>query len=797
MTLSPLQPSRSGPSISAACTLALLAATPATAQVIEEIIVTAQKREQSLQDVPIAISAFDANTLRRAGVRDLRDITALSPSLILTSTQSETAGTTARIRGVGTTGDNLGLESSVGVFIDGVYRNRNNVALTELGELERIEVLRGPQGTLFGKNASAGLIQIITRRPDTEQFDAYVEGGLGNYTLKRFAGGVTGPVLGEQLALRLDATYVERDGFIENVLTGERYNDRDRYLLRGQATSQITPDLDLRLIVDYSKREETCCAAVSVINGPAIGAIAAVGGAVINPASPFKRQMTANSERGYLQDVEEKGVSAEFNWDLGFATLTSITAWREWEADRSLDADFSSADILYRAPGTYANSFDTVTQELRLAGTSGPLQWLVGFFYVDEELEARDAIRTGRDYENYFNAVLFGATNIPNLLTSTISGLPGWPAGLPVFADGRGAQRDFYRQQADSWALFTHNIWSINERFDLTLGLRYTEEEKKLNAQLEADNPACLAVAQALVGGASIPSQIIGIACLPLINPLVDGSYAGKRKDSELTGTLSLGYDLTDAWRSYVSYSRGYKAGGYNLDRGGLPNPLLGTQPSAGSLEFEPETVDSYEIGAKGSLWDNRITLNLAAFLAQFKDFQLNTFTGTNFIVSSVKEVESKGIEAEAQFAATDRLSFLGGLAYTDARYDNSLDNPALAGRRVTNSPYWTATGAMAYEHPLPNNLLAFFNLDFRFNGNMNTGSDLKPEKRQPSYTVWNGRMGFGPDDERWILEVWGRNLLDQDYRQVVIDTPLQTGSFAAFLGDPRTYGVTLRVNFR
>ena len=777
--------------------VALLTTLPASAQIIEEIVVTAQKREQSLQDVPIAISAYDANTLRRAGVKDLRDITALSPSLVLTSTQSETAGTTARIRGVGTTGDNLGLESSVAVFIDGVYRNRNNVALTELGELERIEVLRGPQGTLFGKNASAGLIQIITRRPDVEQFDAYAEGSLGNYTLKRFAGGVTGPVLGEKLALRLDATFVEREGFIEDVASDERYNDRDRYLLRGQLTSQITPELDLRLIADYTKREESCCAAVSVINGPAAGAIVAVGGAVISPPDPFKRQTTANAERGFLQDVEEKGVSAEFNWDLGFATLTSITAWREWEADRSQDPDYTSADILFRARGTYENNFETFSQEFRLTGDIGPVQWLAGFFYVDEDLVFRDAIRTGADYENYFNALLFGATGVPNLLTDTISGLPGWPAGLPVFADGRGAQRDFFNQQADSWALFTHNIWNVNERTDLTLGLRFTEEEKKLRAELEADNPACLALAQALAGGASIPAQITAATCLPLINPLVDGNYAGDRKDSELTGTLSLGYDLTDDWRTYVSYSRGYKAGGYNLDRGGLPNPLLGTLPTAESLEFEPETVDSWEIGAKGGLWDNRITLNVAAFLAQFKDFQLNTFTGTNFIVSNVKQVESKGVEAEFQFAATDRLSLLGGLAYTDARYDNALEDPALAGRRVTNSPYWTATGAMAYEHPLPNNLLGFVNLDFRFNGDMNTGSDLKPEKRQGAYAVWNGRMGFGPDDEHWIVEVWGRNLLDKDYRQVVIDAPLQTGSFAAFLGDPRTYGVTLRVNFR
>ncbi|MCC5793202.1 MAG: TonB-dependent receptor [Chromatiales bacterium] len=780
-------------SVAAACTTALLLASPAQAQrVVEEIIVTAQLREQSLQDVPLAIAAFDQRALSRAGVRDLRDLTQLSPSLVLTSTQSESAGTTARIRGIGTTGDNLGLESSVAVFVDGVYRNRNNVALTDLGAIERVEVLRGPQGTTFGKNASAGTIQIITQRPDAEQFSGYIQGELGNFSHSRFSGGLTGPILGEQLAFRIDASVTQRDGFVEDIASGTRYNDRDRYLVRGQLTSQITPDLDLRLIADYASRDESCCAAVTLIDGTAALLIPQAGGTLISPARPFGRQMTANAERGYDQVVDEVGISAELNWDLGFGTLTSITAWRDWELERSQDIDFTDADILYRSRGSNDQRFKTISQELRLAGDLGPVQWLAGFIYIDEQLTYRDAIRGGAGFQSYFDAL----AQTPGALLLLTGGVP--------FQAGDGVSQDVFRQDADSWALFTHNIWSITDRLDLTVGLRFTEETKKLNAVASANNPACQAGA-ANVGNVPAPLQpLLGLVCLPLINPFVDGAYDGRRKDSELTGTVNLSYRLTEDWLGYVSYSRGYKAGGFNLDRGGLANPLLGLTPSASDLEFDPETVDSYEIGLKGGFWDNLLQLNLAVFYAEFKDFQLNTFDGTNFIVSNVDKVESQGVELEFQLNPGEGFSLRGGAAYTDARYASGLaaPNQNLSGRRITNAPYWTVTGAAGYERMLGVGLRGFVNVDYRFNGRMNTGSDLAPEKIQPSYSIWNGRIGLGPDSDRWVFEIWARNLFDKDYRQVVIDAPLQAqpftpqSTFAAFLGDPRTYGASLRINF-
>jgi len=773
---------------------------------LEEMIVTAQKRAQPLQQVPIAVSAYDTKTVHRAGIRDIRDLQQLSPSLVLTSTQTETAGTTARIRGVGTTGDNLGLESSVGVFVDGIYRNRNSVALTYLGDIERIEILRGPQSTLFGKNTSAGLIHIITKAPDPEKTSGYIEGSLGDFEGRRLSAGITGPVVG-RAGYRLDASWMQRDGFIDNVSnklpadSEDAYNDTDRYLIRGQLSNQIGDGLSMRLIADYANRDETCCAAVTTIAGPTAAAINGPNpfnggqplGTVLTPATPYARETTANPapNGGYISEVDEWGVSLQLDWEAGPGTLTSISAYRDWDSARSQDLDYTDAEILYRPRGGYGNAFETFTQELRYAWETESFDWMLGLYYVNEELDVLDGIRVGSHYWAYANT-LIGASGETDFL----------PPG--AFTDGQGALTDAFVQETDSYAIFTHNTWHATNRLDVTLGLRYTHENKEVTANLIADNPACLALATgALVLGPTGQA----LTCLPLISPLVDNAlnpalmgapYTGDRDDNEPTGTFVIDYDLTNDWLGYISYSHGYKAGGYNLDRAGFsnPDPVNMTLPSTADLEFEPETVDAYEIGAKGSFWGNRIGLNVAAFYEQFDDFQLNTFTGTNFVVTNLEEVESKGVEVEAAANLLEGLDLTLGATYTDARYADDISDPNLAGQRLTNAPFWIATATTNYQRPLTEQILAVIYLDYRFTGNHNTGSNLAPEKNQPSYSVWNGSIGIAGADERWEVKLWARNLFDQDYQQVVFDAPLQTGSFNAFLGDPRTWGVYGRVNF-
>jgi len=756
----------------------------ASAAPLEELIVTATKRERNLQDVPIAISAFGSRQLRDAGVHDIRDLQMLSPSLVISNSQAESAGTVARIRGVGTTGDNLGLESSVAVFVDGVYRNRNNVALTELGDIERIEVLRGPQGTLFGKNASAGLIHIITEGPDTEQWGGHAEGSYGDYSAYRLGAGVTGPIIGEQLAFRLDGSYTKRDeGFIKDTANpGVEYNDRDRYLLRGQLSSSPNENLDIRLIADYAERRETCCGGVTRIAGPTAGAINLVTAptpGVILPPAPFDRDMTSNANRGYVQDVDEGGGSLTIDWDVFTGQITSITAYRSWDATRSQDGDYTSADLLYRQIGTYQNKFETLTQELRFAATVGRLDYLFGFYYVDEDLTFRDAVRGGADFNTYIDVLQIGSGEM-NLL----------PPG--TFLDGQGVLGDTWLQTTESWAIFMHDTFHATDKLDLTLGLRYTDEDKKLNGTVTSNNPACLQIVTGMITVDTLGAQL---TCNPLINPTVDGIYLDNRNDGELTGTLNISYTFTDGWMGYGSFSSGYKAGGYNLDRAGLANPLLGGVPMASDLEFRPETVNAYELGAKGSVGD-WITTSIALFYEQFDDFQLNEFTGTAFIVTNLEEVTTKGVEVDFSAAPTDGLQLNGGIVYQDARYGDNVSNPALAGQRLTNAPLWVITASGRYGWNWSASLRSWVFVDYRFNSDMNTGSDLAPEKEQASYALWGARAGFGDVNDRWSVELWGKNLLDQDYIQVAFDAPLQSGTIAAFLGDPLTWGATVRVNF-
>src|SRR5438874_4513102 len=380
-----------------------------------DIVITATRRNEALSDVPMAVSAVTAQTLRNTGATDIRQLNQVAPSLLVSSTSSEAGAGVARIRGIGTVGDNPGLESSVGVFVDGVYRSRAGVGLTELGPLDRIEVLRGPQGTLFGRNTSAGLISIITAKP---RFQPEVSGqvDIGNYNLRRFEASITGP-LTDTIAARLDGVYVKRDGFLKDVISGRRINNRDRWLLRGQLLFQPSDNFSFRLIGDYSKHNEECCGAPFLpaqdftAAGPQPSTIAAIErglGAIIEDR-PFQRLTSITPGRSYRSDVTDWGISGEGVYDFGWGELTSITAYRFNKYTRGQDADFNNLDILYRDDnGGAFNRFKTFTQELRLQGKAwnDRLDWLIGGYFADEKLTLRDNLAYGADYARYSNCLV-------------------------------------------------------------------------------------------------------------------------------------------------------------------------------------------------------------------------------------------------------------------------------------------------------------------------------------------------------------------------------------------------------
>ena len=810
------------------------------------LTVTAQKREEALQDVPISITALPEQLLLDTGIRDVKDVQVLVPGLTVTSTQSE-AQTTARIRGVGTVGDNAGLESSVGIVIDGVYRPRNGVGFGDLGEIERIEVLKGPQGTVFGKNTSAGVINVITKRPD---YTTRVEGELtvGNYNALGVAGSLNTPI-GDNAAFRVYAAKRKRDGFMD-VRTGggprretEDY-DQNFHSLRGQLLLEPSETLDINVIADFTSREENCCTGVTVVRGGTAAIIDALSPdeGVAPVADPFAR--TAWSNRSTEQDIKDKGISMETNWItpwFGDAVLTSVSAYREWASINGLDFDFSSADLLYRNPerDESLTAFETTTQEYRLTGATDAIDWMVGAFYSNEDLDRNETYRIGGAYEPYLSIALLSLVN-PALgqrpdAPLFLADATGLPPGT-VFA-GFGAD-DTYRQNAESLAFFTNNTWHATDALDLTLGLRYTREDKALDSAYSNPNgsPGCSAmlspegqarIAQALlsrgVPAAALPSvipQVIGYGCLPWANPLHNGrATRQEREEKEWSGTLKAAYRWNDTWMTYASAARGYKAGGFNLDRvqsnTGLSSGTAGILPVA-DTSFPGEFVDSYELGAKTTWAGGNLLINATLFHQTYEDFQLNSFLGTSFVVRSIPEVVSQGIDTEVLWnTGFDGLSFQGGVTYADTRYGDEVPGPdfvepagalyKLPGSRISFAPLWSTSGAVTYEWGFGADLVGRFNLGAKYMSEFNTGSDLDVEKVQEGYTVVNARLGFGARDRSWMVELWGLNITDEEYVQVGFDAPLQNvspvpgnpfNSYNAFPGAPATYGVTLRVMY-
>ncbi|MGV8940256.1 MAG: TonB-dependent receptor [Lysobacter sp.] len=818
------------------------------------LTVTAQKREEALQDVPIVINVLDQQLLQDTGVRDVKDMQVLVPGLTVTSTQSA-AQTTARIRGIGTVGDNAGLESSVGIVIDGVYRSRNSVGFGDLGEVERIEVLKGPQGTVFGKNTSAGVINVITRRPSYTQ-SAEGEVTVGNYGLLGVSGAYN-DALGENAAFRVFATKRKRDG-VDNVKfgAGPRTEDDDGnqnyHTFRGQLLLEPTDNLSINFVGDFSSREENCCVTVTTDRGPTAAIINALtpGGEGVIPVVDLERRL-GYSNRPTSQDLKDKGVAMSIDWESPWAngaTISSVTAMRDWKAINGLDFDYSAADILYRAPDEDESltQFETFSQELRMTGSTDRVDWMVGLFYSDEDLTRNDSYRFGPAYEPYLSTLVgsqvlsgIAAQLAPMGLTVNQSN----PATFLSQVSGRSfgtnytglASLDQHRQNAKSTAIFTNNTFHATDQLDITVGLRYTHEKKDLHTVY--DNPsgsaacaATLANPAARVGGAlaaringfstlppalqqqllaglvpAVAPQIAGFMCLPWANIAHDGrDVKQSRTEKEWSGTFKLAYNWSEDVMTYGSAARGYKAGGFNLDRVqsrfGQPSDVQGIVP-VNDTSFPGEFVDSYELGLKTNWMDGNLLFNAALFYQKYTDFQLNSFLGTSFVVRSIPEVVSQGFEADVMWQTAVRgLTMQGGLTYAQTEYgDDLLPDPELVrlpGNQMSFAPRWSGNASVTYEWDMGADLLGRFNIGGKYMSEFNTGSDLDVQKMQDGFGVVNARLGLGRQDKRWMVEVWGQNLTNETYKQVGIDAPLQSGSWNAFLGAPRMYGMTLRVRY-
>ncbi|HEX8366075.1 MAG TPA: TonB-dependent receptor [Allosphingosinicella sp.] len=886
-----------------------------------DIVVTAQGRRQILQDVPLAVSAVSGQSLQNSGANDIRQLNQLAPSLLVSSTGTE-ANAAPRIRGIGTVGDNPGLESSVAVFIDGVYRSRAGVGMNELGEIERIEVLRGPQGTLFGRNASAGLIHIISRRPEFD-FGGNVELTYGNYDYMRGQIGVTGP-LSETVAFRLDAVGVRRDGFYDVINaaggTESRVNNRNRLFTRGQLLFEPNDALSIRLIGDYTRRDESCCGAVYISTAETfdptpgvpgdfsvaasnriVNVMTSLGGII--PPNPFDREIVVTPGRSYRGDTTDWGVSAQIDYDLGDVRLTSITAYRDYRSEQPGDIDYGNIDIWYRPDdGDSFRAFRTFTQEVRLQGSAfgGVLDWLVGGYYSNEDLHVRDNIVYGSQWGTFTScrfitlvspvAALRDPTR-PGCLSAAATS-PGQPFSATGALGGAGAllagglQRLYtvtnvgdndanYFQDSRNWAIFTHNIFNISDEVSLTIGLRYTNENKDFRATFNNTNTICpvqqAAFANFLTGGLTPlpgsgvngnPATSVQALAQGLVNLTCQGNntaalnslnLSDERSEDEWSGTAILSYRPNSQFLLYGSYSRGYKAGGFNLDRSALGSPVFapndprnfgprGAPFGTANLQFDAEIVDAFEVGFKYTR--RNFIFNVAAFRQQFSDFQLNTFNGSVFIVQNVNGcatpfapttfnnqqmdadndpsagtgscaaddvehgVTSTGIELETAIYPRRDLQFTGGVTYARTRYQDDLVgrntgaplDPSLfllPGQQLSNAPELVVTSSMAWTPRLgTSGMTGLVYVDQRTSSGYNTGSDLFPEKEQDGFTLVNARLGIRGPQQRWALELWAQNLFNVDYQQVAFNSPVQGGNsrahvqnWGAGVGNPQVSG--------
>jgi outer membrane receptor protein involved in Fe transport len=775
--------------------------TPAPAVRSEsEVVVTATRREQALQDIPIAVTAVSGEELERASVTSTADLMRVAPTLQIQSTNSETGGSTIRIRGVGTTGNNVGLEGAVGVFIDGVYRQRAGLAMNNMFDIGRIEVLRGPQGTLFGKNTSAGAIAVTPNAPKLGAFDASAELGYGNYENRELKGMLNLP-MGETLALRFSGAYQARDGYIEDVGTGDDGQSRDRRLYRGMLLWAPTDNISWRGSIDYSEKDENCCQAIyRIAGGATLLQNSLVPGSVIQ-LDQSQYQSNNTPGRPFVEQTEDIGYSSHLIIDLSDSvTFKNIIAHRRFEAFNNIDADFGPADILHQ---NNDSAQELTSFEATLEGTWGKLDWLIGGYYSDETIDLRLATIYGADVQRF--------------VTAATGGLINAPTAAALYPTGGGNTNSFYEQEGTSYSFFTHNQIQITDRLGAVVGLRYNQEEKEGGlVSYTTNSPSCGGGpfdGQGAAPPPGIPSTLRLLCPRPTTNSIID--------EQETTGTFGLNYKLTDDILTYASFSRGYKAGGINLDRDAAAS-VLGLNPASGlvigtpaaansAAAFAPEFSNSYEIGIRSQFFDRTLTVNVTLFQTDYEDFQLNTFSGLGFSIANAGSVESRGFEIEGNWRAGEDLTFTYGLANVNAKYgfepvlrfdppDNAAPLPPnlpLAGRTLTNAPEWALSWGVHYEHTLRDSLRGFFDIGASYRTSLNTGSNLNTSKIDPALTLINGRMGIFSDTQNgWELALWGNNLFNEYYRSIAFDTVFQSGSISDFPGAPRMFGVTFRKQF-
>ncbi len=719
-----------------------------------DIVVTARRQVERAQDVPIPLSVVSGASLEHNGDYTVADLQSQVPSF--SAYNSNPRNSSIGIRGIGVSSASDGLDTSVGVYIDGVYLGRPGMALADLIDVERVEVLRGPQGTLFGRNTSAGVVNITTRLPKFE-FGLTAEASFGNYGYNQVRLSATGPIT-DGLAFRVTAFNTDRDGVLDNITTHAAANSVGRSGIRGQLLAKPSSSLTLRLSADYSKEDDSCCvsatklvlpASLSATTGRTLQALAALGYVPV-PTTRFTRNNSLQNMR-----TNQWGASLQADLDLGWGSATSITAYRYWHFAPLQDSDGTPLDVIQ--VNVAQTRDDQFSQELRLASNPGRFNWQVGAYYFHQRLKDHFILNQfGFDASAFYTTYLRLAN----------------PAAAAVTIAPRSQYLDDVDTSVDSIAAFGQANFELTDRLILTGGIRYTHDKRD---------------------GVSDTSTI----GTPYAATSIPFHYDVSVKGNNLSYLASASYKLSDDVLAYVSYSTGYKGAGLNLN----------AAVSAGTpLVLTPEKVRNWEAGLKQQYLDRRLTLNLSAFSTNLTGLQANVVpsNGNRSYLANVGDVRSRGFEAEGVLEATEALTLRLNGSYNDATYKDYRNAPCpvgvtgvcdLTGKRLYQAPKWVANGAIEYHATLASGVQPYALAQYAYRSSVFGVVDDGPYSRIPSYGLANFRVGaaFG----RYDLAAWVENAFDKTYYQNLSTTAIVGAApfaYAGQLGTPRTYGATLRI---
>ena len=845
---------------------------PALAQqetLIEEIIVTATKIERSMQDIPVAVTAITGDNIQDAGIKDMFDLQTNAPGLIMGQSQTTTTSNFS-IRGIGTSSNNFGLESSVGLYVDGVYRSRQNSMINELVDIEAVEILRGPQGTLFGKNTPQGAVNMRTVAPSTEEAHAFVELSAGDLGLMRLAA-ASNFSLSDNTAMRATVFSSQRDGYVSDLTGGsEILNDRDRFGARLQLAYTNNDNFDMRIIAEYAEVDEACCAAVSRVdsifaNGytdptspvpgglvpgtdfllfglggtifsanpydaATIGLVTAVaqglglpGNGTIIGSTPFDEYVVSYNSLPHSTS-EDSGLSVELNWDLANdMTVTSITGYRAFDSTSTIDADFTDVAFLNRDQQAQQSS---ISQELRLSGMIGDRgSFVTGFYYFDQDLDNQKQTFGGPFLGPYIDLIQPDLQLLVDGVNAVSAGSGGvLPPAATAFPSDSFANDDM-RQQHQSWAVFGQADIPMGDDWLLTVGARYTEEDKEMvgtfvqGAQGPAPDLAAIEthLFYALTANPLFNPAVLAPTWQPgwgtyLFAPLAPRSDLNETlKDDQVSGTLKLTWFASDSTMFYASYGEGYKSGGTNTDRiNAVFNPV-----------FDAETSETIELGMKADFPDQNVRVNIAVYDTQVDGLQANSWTGTGFNLQNAGTADTSGWEIETWWLPTDTLSFQAYWVRSDAKFE-SFENGTCwdayvfhtgmpdpnsggdidaeqcprTGGRLGYNPEDTFYFSFTKDFMLGDSASAYVRGEYSHYSEILTDGDLDPFTELDSLGLVNARLGVRWEDMGSELVFWGRNLSDERYYAGSFDGPIQPGRMNSYPAEPRTWGVTFRMDF-